>query len=179
MLWCPLPLQVPPGSHVLEVRSMSANMSAKVTLGAPDRFRNYAARINNGVIEVSQLEPDNSRHCCRWVGIAADMNVMLPEDNTSLPPFCWDSTQATSQFSVWSGSHGRASLPSGGAFRKQPVTLSLQCAATDVTGAMKTSAPWLDQDLFHNVRIMHCCSQINGPETFLNSRITNRGANGA
>src|SRR5271157_2172311 len=35
------------------------------------------------------------------------------------------------------------------------------------------------QDLFHDVRIMHCRGQINGPETFLNCRITNCGADGA
>ena len=150
-LRCPLPLAGgAPGLKELEVRG-ATTVTTSITLVEPNQLRNYAARVNNGRVQVTLVESDNGRHCCQWVGVSANLTVMTPSSGAAMPSFCWEASPPTSETNGWSGTYGIGDLPQvSSVFPQQPVTLSLQCAAEEV-GAVTTTVPRLGEDLIHDL----------------------------
>ena len=150
-LRCPLPLiGGAPGLKVLEVRG-GTTVSTPFAQLPPDGLRNYAARVSNGVVQVTLVERDSARHCCRWVGVAMSLSIMPPSAGDAMPSVCWEATEQTSALNGWSGSYGELAFPSGSVtFPEEPLTISLQCSV-ETADAVAGVVPHSEEDLFHDL----------------------------
>lgn len=142
---CPLPLaRATPDQHELTIMGHNMTVSAPITLVQAALKRNYVVRTSGEAVNVQTEEPDNSRHCCRWVGIDFRVNVMVSKLET---PFCWTAR--------WGASGEGKIMPKvSTVFPSQPLAMSLQCApeaeqSNDVKKIDDVPSP--GEDLFHNV----------------------------